>query len=571
MTATTNPSPRPLGSGPDDPDGPPHGGWRRLRRRLILPGIAAVALQVLVAAGDVVPAVDTLVYLESGRNLFEGNGFTRFGGPELHFPPLVPTALGFLLEVFGTPLAAVKVWEVLTGLALVAAVTALARRLWDDDDVTVTAAWIGGALSGLGPMLVRRGSGSEGITAALLIAALVLVLGPPSSAGGGRRGLGPLVGAGALAGLAYLARPEALLPALVMGAALLVDGFRRRERGLDPSAAMAFGLGLALLVAPYLVYLHSNTGSWSPTSKSQDVSVEAWRAVAEDDREWRDQILYAIDESGTDFANDTTSLTSLARQHPRAWLGIFKVNVLEMADIYLVPGSDRRVAQVPLPLLLAAAAAAIKARRRSAVWLTLTIGALPVATCLFFFTQPRYVVMTTVVIAAFSAGGIVSWYRRLPARWPWALAVAVVLWTGVSYVAESWPMLPGITRRESDDHAYVGQWLRENTDPDDRIMTRSFHVQYYGRRPVVALPAAGYDAMMTFARARGVHYIVADERTIRTRRAQLYEPLFLEPTPPGLREVAVIGRGSRMVRIFELDPLPPPSELPPLPLGFVGD
>jgi hypothetical protein len=77
--------------------------------------------------------------------------------------------------------------------------------------------------------------------------------------------------------------------------------------------------------------------------------------------------------------------------------------------------------------------------------------------------------------------------------------------------------------------------------------------------------------MMAFARARGVHYIVADERTIRTRRAQLYGPLFLEPTPPGLREVAVIGRGSRLVRIFELDPLPPPSELPPLPLGFVGD
>src|SRR5688500_8684734 len=146
MTALTDPTPRPLGGTLDDPDQPGRVGWRGLRRRLVLPGIAAVVLQALVASGDVVPAVDTLVYLESGRNIFEGNGFTRFGGPELHFPPLVPTALGFLLEVLGTPLAAVKVWEVLTGLALAAAVTALARRLWDDDGVTVVAAWIGASL-----------------------------------------------------------------------------------------------------------------------------------------------------------------------------------------------------------------------------------------------------------------------------------------------------------------------------------------------------------------------------------------------------------------------------------------
>src|SRR5690606_3398930 len=89
MTATTSPSPRPLGGGPDVDlavDAPPR---RPLRRRLVLPGLTAVVLQLMVVAGDIVPAVDTLIYLESGRNLVEGNGFTRFGGPELHFPPLV--------------------------------------------------------------------------------------------------------------------------------------------------------------------------------------------------------------------------------------------------------------------------------------------------------------------------------------------------------------------------------------------------------------------------------------------------------------------------------------------------
>lgn len=572
MTTTTSPPPPSEDeadrdeAGPDDePAGP------SLRRRLVAPALAAVVLQALVSFGDVLPAVDTLVYLESGRNLIEGNGFTRFGGPELHFPPLVPAALGGLLEITGDEMHAIRIWELFTGLVLAAAVTALARRLFDDDRTTVAAAWIGGALSGLGPLLVRRGSGSEGITAALVIAALVVVLGPPASAGGGRRRLTAMAGGGMLAGLAYLARPEALLPALVMGLALLIDGWRRRERGLDPSAAIAFGVGLALLVGPYVTYLHGHTGSWSPTSKSQDVSIEAWRAVAEDNRNARDQILYAIDESGSDFSNDTTSLTALAREHPAEWLGIVKVNVQKLADLYLLPGSPRMVAVIPLPLLLAATWTIWRSRRRPAVLLSVLVGSLPLLTCVVFFTLPRYAVMATAVMAAFSAFGLVDLHQRLRGVWPRVLLVVVVLWTGVSYVAESWPLLPFTPNRENTDQVIVGEWVEQNSEPGDRIMTRSFHIQYYSRRPVVALPASGYVEMLEFARDRGVRFIVADERTIKSRRSSLYAALMVNPEPYGLREVASFFQGGRRIRVLELDPAAPPSELPPLPLGFVGD
>ncbi|QYG95269.1 hypothetical protein HC251_24450 [Iamia sp. SCSIO 61187] len=569
MTATTDASHGPR-AGLLDPRDRSRSG-RSLRRRLVPPAVGAVVLQGLVVAGDVIPAVDTLVYLESGRNLVAGDGFTRSGGPELHFPPLVPAALGVLTRVLGTEMGAVRVWELASGLALAAAVVALARRLWDDDDATVVAAWIGGTVAGLAPMLVRRGSGSEAITAALLLAALVVALGPRPSAGGGRPRLGALAGAGALAGLAYLARPEALLPALTIGAALVVDGLRRSRRGLDPSAAVVFGLGLALLVGPYLVYLHGHTGSWALTAKSQDVSIEAWRAVAEDDRAARDQILYAIDETGTGLADDTRPLTALAREHPRAWAGIVGVNVRTIARLYLVPASDERVALIPLPLLAAATWAAVRARRRPAVVLAAAVGALPLVTCTVFFAQPRYLVLTTAVLAALAAGGIVSWWRRLPGRWPWALAAAVLLWSGAATTAESWTHLPGTTRGETTTYATVGEWFRTYTDPDARLMTRSFHLQHYSQRPVVALPAADLPAVIAFARARSVRYLVADARTIRARRAPLYDALILAADPPGLHEVAVFGTGRRTIRIFELDPAPPPTGLPPLPLGFVGD
>ena len=37
------------------------------------------------------------------------------------------------------------------------------------------------------------------------------------------------------------------------------------------------------------------------------------------------------------------------------------------------------------------------------------------------------------------------------------------------------------------------------------------------------------------------------------------------------RKVAVIGRSSRPIRVYELDPVPPPSTLDPIPLGYVSD
>lgn len=557
------------------PDGPSSGGreprqpgGRSLRRRLLAPAAVAVVVQGTLVLGDVLPAVDTMAYLESGRNLVGGEGFTRFGQPELHFPPLVPAVLGALLEVTGSEMAAVRTWQLVVGLALAAAVTALAARLWDDDDVTVAAAWVAGTLSGLAPLLVRRGSGSEGITAALLLAALVVVLGRPASAGGGRRPLGALFGGGVLAGLAYLARPEALLPALVLGAALLVDAWRRRSRGLDPSAAIAFGLGLALLVGPYLAYLHSHTGSWSPTSKSQDVSIEAWRAVAEDRRLDRDQMTFALDETGLDLADDTTSLAGLAAEHPGTWLAIVGGNTERLAGLYLLDG---RNTLMPLPLVAAAAYAVWRARRRPTALLTLAVGALPLVTCVVFFTLPRYVVLTTAVLAAFAAAGLVEVLRALP-RWGRPVLVGVVAVTmAVGVRAEAGGFLPNGTPYETDAPVAVGAWIDENTGPEDRIMTRSYHVQYYARRPVVALPAASFEEVMTFARARGVRYLVADSLMIRSRRPYLAQTLLRDPAPDGLREVAVLGEGRQVTRIFELDPVPPPSDLPPVPLGFVGD
>ena len=60
----------------------------------------------------------------------------------------------------------------------------------------------------------------------------------------------------------------------------------------------AMGATLLLFVGPYLAFQHANTGHWAATSKNKDASIDAWRAVAQDNRLERDQILYAIQPDG---------------------------------------------------------------------------------------------------------------------------------------------------------------------------------------------------------------------------------------------------------------------------------
>ena len=101
-------------------------------------------------------------------------------------------------------------------------------------------------------------------------------------------------------------------------------------------------------------------------------------------------------------------------------------------------------------------------------------------------------------------------------------------------------------------------------------MTRSFAVQHYANRPVVALPAGTYEDVLA-CRDHGVRYLVADEHTLRDRRPEFVAPLLEGEPHPGLREVATLDEPRGTVKIYALDPPPPATNEPDRPLGYVGD
>lgn len=553
-----------------------------LRKRLRWPFLTAFLVELLLVLGDRIPSVDSMSYFETGRNFVNGNGYTRSGAPEMHFPPVAPVSFGLLEKLLGNEMFALRTWELLWAMAAVAVLTAVAWFISRKDDVVVATAWIAIAVPGVVTLSIRAGSGSELPVVVMLLGAglLTLIAVDRTAERSEAKRLLLLAGSGGLVGLAYLTRPEALMPGAVVGLAVVLFALRDPERTWGQRFATmvkhgaAFGLATLVFVAPYVNYTHSNSGSWSLTSKTKDASIDAWRAVAQDDRLERDQILYSIQPDGVSLGPETVSLTAIAREHPRNWLTIAWINTTTIFGDYVGRPWETGPTWELIPLFLTVPAIwqMWKTRKRGSTLLFVGLGAAPLATCFLFFALPRYLMMTTAVLIPFGAWGLVEWTNRLELgkrrlAW-WIMGGLMVL----SLIVASWNLLPYSNTAERTEQRTAGEWIAENTPKDARVMTRSFHVQGYSHRDVVAMPSAEYRAMLEFARRMGVSYIVADENTIRRRRPEVYDILMRETgAPAGLKLVHQFTERGVRVKIYELDPPAPPTLQPPLPLGYVAD
>ena len=259
---------------------------RRLgyRERVGLAVLVGLVIRIALAVSDDVITNDASAYLRSGESLWDGDGFRREGHPELHFPPLYPAVLGRAQPPPRRSAPGHGDRDAGRQHRCCSLVASLARRL-GGDRAAVAAVWMAALAPGLTDVPVTSGSGNEVVFVLLVLAAVRLALlahdraGAPASPSA--------LAAGSLVGAAYLTRPEGLLYApvamAILTAPILVRAARDRVSRL--LAAGCIGLGLLVLALPYVSYLHSNTGSWEPTAKTNDASIESWQAVADHDRE----------------------------------------------------------------------------------------------------------------------------------------------------------------------------------------------------------------------------------------------------------------------------------------------
>ncbi len=547
---------------------------RRWRFGVVVGGAVVVGLALRIAIGltDDAPSTDETAYLHSGISLVNGHGFVRNGRPELHFPPFVPLLLGLASKVFPDPHTGTVVLTCVASTALILPLVLLARRIAGRVAGGATA-WVAALGPGLSTTLVNRGAGSEAEYVLLVVTALWLVV-----AAADRRGRGRLLrvaGAGLLVGLAYLTRPEGLFVAGPLGLAAVVLAVReaRGARGSGgPSlraaahVAAAFAVPLLACVVPYAAYLHGNTGHWELSAKTQDVSIEAWDAVARGDRRARDQELYRLDATGLHLPTGRTSLPALARDDPSGYAGIVSSNVGTLAEEVVNPQRVLAWLLLPLPLWALGAVGAWRHRRSGAVALLLAIGALPVATALAFFVQPRYLLMAaglaTVLVGVGVAALSPRWRRPVVA----GAVVLLVLSSTQGFDGDAGWGHPS----DQTDHMLAGRWIAAHARPGDRIMARSMVVEYYAHRPTVAIPDADYAHILRFARHYGVQYLVLDQNTSGRLRPQLML-LRLFDRWPGIRLAHESRAEGRTTRIFAFDPAPSRDAPMGPSLGFVGD
>ena len=555
---------------------------------MILVGAALVAgflLRLAIGSTDDAAATDETAYLRSGLSLVHGEGFERDGQPELHFPPLVPVLLGLSSELVSDPHTGTVWVTIVAGTALIVPLALLARHL-SGPTAGATTAWVAAVAPGLSTTLVNRGAGSEAVYALLVVTAVWLVVAARDEQGWRHRLR--IAAAGTMVGLAYLTRPEGLLIALPLGAAVVLVAARRTDGGTTSrtsqrspprptrttsptrtttarlrsavTAGLAFSLPLVACIVPYARYLHDHTGQWQLTAKAQDASLDAWHGVATGDREARDRVLYTLDDTGLQFSTDRSSLLALARDDPGDYVVILGANLRALFK-HLVG-----FLLLSLPVWVVAGLGAWRLRRSPSTAVLLAVGAAPVATALAFFVQPRYLVVTVAVATVFVGAAVASLPSRLRRRVAFGAVVSLAVPAVLALRGPDGWWHP----YEYTDMREAGEWIDAHAGPDDLVMTRSMVVQFYAERPVLAVPYADLDQILRFARHYGAQYLVADSYTITRLRPQL-QPLAEADRLPGLRLVHDVEADGGRTRVFALDPPPERSDEVGPSLGFTGD
>lgn len=472
---------------------------------------------------------DEPVYLLLGRNLWSGLGYTFSGHPELHHSPLFPLLAGATLNLTGRPEAASDIWYVLLGALLTLPVYGLARRLTGHGGALLAAALVA-FFPALTTAVLYWGTMIEPLFLVLLYTAAFAV-----AKGLDRESPWLFASAGALTGLAFLARPEGILWMVSLeGAALLVWALRERLKERRTLLALAVMPLVFLAVAsPQLLFLRRHTGQWMISGKV-GITYEIGRAVETADPVLYDEIVNTLDADGEIRAASES-------RYQRGEAGTTAVSPGEASGRFLrnlghVLRSSLSSEIFSVLLLLPAAWWLLRgpwSRCRFEAEILLAATVAPVASFLAFHVQQRFFAPAFPGLLIWTAAGLEDFFRRLPAvrfRLVTAAAGALALagyfiWADVAIARH------GIATSDFG-HEEAGLWLKAYSAPDAKIMTQDTAISVYAGRGYVFSPRAPLDRFLDYGGRHGATHVVVDEAEVKAVRPFL-KPL-LDSPPPGL-------------------------------------
>lgn len=300
--------------------------------------------------------------------------------------------------------------------------------------------------------------------------------------------------AGLALGAAFAIRPEALLPALVLG----VGAAWRVLRGQTPRSRLLLGVaGFVALAVPCWIYLHAATGVWTitpklelfraPTSWRQDEA----RVTAPEPASSRFGLIERVTRHG---GQALASWPANARAHGSTLLQLWPVPLLLLS----IWGLARRPGLEAIPVL--------------------HLAALPVFS---LSAIPRFILPVIPALAILAVRPVAQAPRR-----KWRIALGAIGVVGLAWSLRTYPVV-----RESFDgyiaaHQEAGQWLSGVAEDDAVVMDRKPYVAFYANRRYRPIPDDPYETIIGFARRENVRYLVVDEAVDRIFRPQLLPLLY---------------------------------------------
>ncbi len=560
----------------------------RIALALILASlVVAVAVRAISALSCGPAGPQEVRYITIGQGLLAGEGFQgidkRF--PDIIQPPLHPFLLALSILVLRDPLPAGRVLSIGLDALLVLPIALFSWRLHG-----ASAAWRAAWLIAVYPLLIHF-SGialTEPVFGLLVACALAAIQAATSSS----RGMGKCsLLAGALLGLAFLARPEGLAYAGAGAAFIFVSAWLAMRSGVASAVRWAGLLmaGFIVFAAPYSVWLHARTGHWLISPKAVMTQVHNMIMTEGIRENWPERegtaVFYERVKFGLNAAGDDLRSSEAFRDLGLLPSGDAPTRGADLLGEVIQPTYLVRVVSrnfrtlyldtlkygLVLPtILLALLALGIVARpwapgaeRRSQVLLAWFL----VAGCSWAlsYVQPRFLYASMALSVVWMARGWVAVEEWLSATFlgsagrrnailrP-AAACALAVLFGAAAMAQA--LSPAhLTEHHWREHRGVGEKLRE-ISPDSRpVMALTPVVPFYAGLPFELLPYDSLERVLEYARQRKVRYLVVHEETLRLQRPQL--AILLDPpsAPPVLRHVLTAGSGKSdgpLVIVYEL-------------------
>ncbi len=552
------------------------------RRPVILIALLALMLRVvlMVLRGDYI-VFDEGYYLLLARSLGAGHGYTLNGLPHVALSPLQPVIVA-LLSLAGIPdLWASRLLAAVCGAALVVPVAALAYR-WYGRRGAIMAAGVTAVAPPLLtflPFFPGHGwnlyFGSEPLflllgTAALAVAALAFDSGK----------LWLWWVAGALCDLSFCTRLEGAVLGTALGIALIV-GLRVAGKPRRLVTLLVYCAGAVVLI-PYLLYLHGALGRWAISGRVQAASSDeappaavvstpvpaqggsdaVQQFVWGGDTRALWQTLYALDGSQTQMASQYWGVPKHrvipAAPDPRAPI---PVPAPAVPPSRLVSFFKALLIVLPVTLFPWAIGGGALSQRRFdlALW-TLPAVATALLPALLAYPEPRALLMIVPVACALAGGAIASSAeiveRRVrpgAARLVWIAALSLLLLPTALDAVNSWrqdtPLQQVATARR-----VVGEYLGSHLQPGDRIVSWHPAIAIWAHRDWRVLPYADMGPIVRYAKAQDARAIVLSR----------FEPSPIPNPPRAFTTVLIDSTSSPPGPAMHLDPVESTS------LIFVG-